>query len=325
LRQEGYLTAWDNFILAKGVTEMSERVVTVGGSQATRPLSDFGLVTDYQGPKAGTYYVDLNVAATGNGSPDHPFATIAEAITASNTSIGLTANRWWARRNRIYVCGDGISEDLTILPEKCDVIGCGSDLYPFPRVIGHHEIALAKVGCRFINMGFQCDDATLLFSLPISSHGFQILGGLMTPKSGGTGTAILTVDTACIVIDGVKIQPNGGGGVFAEGLSIDGTIGHEITIKNCDIYATEGIHVASGNATTGGIIDNNTIYATALTINDESSLFRVTRNQLITAANPTNAGTGGIVANKLLAAGNKLTGSSTVQNADYPFVIAMAS
>jgi hypothetical protein len=102
--------------LRKGVNIMGERVVTLGASRATRPITDFLMVEDYQGPKAGTYYVDLNVAATGKGSPDHPFATIAEAITASNASIGLAANRWWARRNRIFVCGDGITENLTILP-----------------------------------------------------------------------------------------------------------------------------------------------------------------------------------------------------------------
>jgi hypothetical protein len=82
------------------------------------------------------YFVDLNTSnATADGlSWDTAFDTIAEAITASNASITLTANRWWARRNRIFVLGDGIAESLTVLPEKCDVIGLGSDLYPFPRV-----------------------------------------------------------------------------------------------------------------------------------------------------------------------------------------------
>jgi hypothetical protein len=93
---------------------------------------------------AQDYFVDLNISASGDGlSWNTAFATIAEAITASNTSIGLTANRWWARRNRIFVCGDGIAESLTVLPEKTDIIGVGSDLYPFPRVTGAHTIAVA--------------------------------------------------------------------------------------------------------------------------------------------------------------------------------------
>lgn len=303
-----------------------ERVVTVGGNKATRPISDFLLATEYQGPKAGTYYVDLNVAASGDGSPDHPYDTIAEAITTSNASIGSSTNRWWARRNRIYVCGDGIEEDLTVLPEKCDIIGCGSDLYPFPRVIGHHIIALAKVGCRFINMGFQADAATPLFVIPAGSHGLQFLGGHMTPALGGSTIAIQTTDTACVVVDGLKIQYNIGGGIFAEGLKILGTVGHEIEIKNSDIYATEGIHVAAGNGCTGSIIKNNNIYATALTINDESLLFRVVGNDLVSGATVALAGgAGGIVCNPLLASGNKLGGKDTVTNADYPFVIQLTS
>jgi hypothetical protein len=307
---------------------MSERVLTVGGRSASKPISDFLQVNDYQGPKAGQYYVDGNVAATGNGSPDHPFATLTEAFTASNAAMRLAANRWWARRSQIFVCGDGIEEDLTTLPEKCDVIGCGYDIYPFPRIIGHHHIAAiastGAKGCRFINMGWICDDAAALFTFPAIVHGLQFIGGLMTPLAAGSTIAISMTDIACVVIDGLRIAPSGGGGLFAEGIKIAGTQGHEVVIKNSDIYATEGIHVTA-TATTGGIITNNDIYATGLTVNDESSLFRVTNNRLVTAANPTNAGTGGIVANKLLAAGNKLTGSSTVQNADYPFVIAMVS
>ena len=105
---------------------MAEKVLTVGGARATKPIADFLMSNEYFGPKGGVYYVDGNVAATGNGSPDHPYATLAEAITASDASIGLAANRWWARRNRIYVCGDALSENLVKFPTKCDVIGCGS-------------------------------------------------------------------------------------------------------------------------------------------------------------------------------------------------------
>lgn len=67
---------------------MSERILSVGGPRASRPISDFLMVNDYEGPKAGKYYVDLNVAATGSGSPDHPFSTVAEAITAGNFITG---------------------------------------------------------------------------------------------------------------------------------------------------------------------------------------------------------------------------------------------
>jgi len=44
---------------------------------------------------AADYFVDGNVSATGDGTLQSPYSTIAEAIAASDISIALTANRWW--------------------------------------------------------------------------------------------------------------------------------------------------------------------------------------------------------------------------------------
>ena len=310
-----------------------ERILSVYGPRASRPISDFMMAGQYAGlgagPRGAQYFVDGNVSATGAGTIDHPFSTIAEAITASNASIALSANRWWARRNQIFVVGDDLDEDLTVLPEKCDVIGCGSDdTIAGPRVLGHHTFVIPAgkgMGTRFINMGWQNDRAEALITIPAGGSGLQILGGIMYPFAGGSTIALSLTDLADIVIDGLEIAYNAGGAIFAEGIKILGTVSHKNKIRNCDIYATEGIHVAAGNATTGGVIAGCNIYATALTINDESLLFRVLGNTLVTAANPTNAATGGIVANKLLAAGNYLTGSSVVSNAPYPVVIALTT
>ena len=305
------------------------QVIAAGGTLRMEP----GSFIQWANPTgAADYWVDGNVSATGSGAIDSPFSTLAEAIAASNVSIALSANRWWARRNRIFVIGDDLDEDLTILPQKCDVIGVGADdTIPFPVVLGHHVIATTRptaglaMGCRFFNMGWKCDGNVDLFAIPASCHGLAFYGGIMYPATGNSTKALELTNCADLVIDGLEIAYNVGGGIFAEGITIDGTTSHKNKIRNCDIYATEGIHVAAANATYGGVIEKSNIYATALTINDESQLFRVIDNRLVTAANPTNAGTGGIVANKLLAAGNKLTGSSVVQNADYPFVVAMAS
>ncbi len=125
---------------------------------------------------AAEYYVDLNILTSGDGlSWGSAFSTIAAAITASNASIGLLKNRWWARRNIINVVGDGITESLTILPEKCDIIGRGADLYAFPRITGNHVIAVAKVGCRFINMGFVSAANADLFDIPAGCFGLSFL------------------------------------------------------------------------------------------------------------------------------------------------------
>ena len=300
-----------------------ERILSVGGRRASRPISDFLMVNDYQGPKAGTYYVDLNVAATGSGSPDHPFSTIAEAITASNASIGLAANRWWARRNKIFVCGDGIEEDLTVLPEKCDIIGCGSDLVPYPRVIGAHAIAVAKVGCRFINMGFQATGTGDLFVIPAGCHGFQMLGGMIQASAAGNTKALEITNSALVIIQGVEIHQNPAAyatGIFAVGIAIEGTASnHQTLIDQCFIEATEGIDVVASAPAYGSRIRKCTIKATALTIDENSDVVIIEDNNLITAANGNTNCEGAIDANAALAIGNKITSANTA-NCPYPIV-----
>ena len=302
---------------------MSERVLTVGGSKASKPISDFLMVNDYEGPKAGKYYVDLNVAATGSGSPDHPFATVAEAITASNASIGLAANRWWARRNKIFVCGDGITENLTVLPEKCDIIGCGSDLVPYPRIIGHHTIALAKVGCRFINIGFTLDGTGVGLTIPAGCHGFQILGGMLQPSLAGNTVGVQITDSALFKIQGFEIHQNPGAygtGICAVGIAIAGTAStHQFLIDDCFVEATEGIDVVANSPAYGSRIKNSIIKATVLTIDDNSDTVIVTDNRLITAANIATT-TDGYDFNLALASGNILTGLNGVA-ATVPFAV----
>lgn len=302
---------------------MGERVLTMGGGRATRPISDFLMVNDYEGPKAGKYYVDLNVAATGGGSPDHPFSSVAEAITASNASIGLAANRWWARRNKIFVCGDGIEEDLTVLPEKCDIIGCGSDLVPFPRIIGHHTIALAKVGCRFINMGFSVDGTGVGITIPAGCHGFQILGGMMQASNAGNTVGIQITDTALFKIQGFEIHQSPaayGTGIFAVGIAVAGVAStHQFLIDDCFVEATEGIDVVASSPAYGSRIQNCLVKATALTIDENSDTVIVRDNRLITAAN-IGTTTDGYDFNLALASGNILTGLNGVA-ATIPFAV----
>ena len=269
-------------------------------------------------PSGGAdYFVDLNVTAaaalTADGSSwATAYQTIAAAITASNVSIGLAANRWWARRNRIFVAGDGIEEDLTVLPEKCDIIGVGTDLYPFPRVIGHHNIAVLAVGCRFINMGFQCDQAGDLFIIPASCHGLQFVGCTFVPATGGTTKALEITDCALVkildcrfdVMTGVMTK------IFAVAISIEGTVCHETVIDGNVITATAGIAVVEvGAAAFGSIISNNIIRATDLAIDDNSDDFMVVNNRWMTDIN-TSTSTAGWDFNLALAAGNIQNGAT---------------
>jgi hypothetical protein len=302
---------------------MGEKFLVVGGGRATRNVSDFLSTNEYFGPKGGVYYVDLNVAATGGGSPDHPFATVAEAITASNTSIGLSTNRWWARRNRIFVCGDGITENLTVLPEKCDIIGCGSDLVPYPRIIGHHTIALAKVACRFINIGFTLDGTGVGLTIPAGCHGFQIIGGMLQPSLAGNTVGVQITDSALVRIEGFEVHQNPGAygtGICAVGIAIAGTTSnHQTLINECFIEATEGIDVVASAPAYGSRITNNIIKATALCIDENSDVVIVANNELITAANGNTDGAGAIDCNAALASNNRITSGNTA-NMPFPIV-----
>lgn len=267
------------------------------------------------------YWVDLNRSASGDGlSPDEAVKTIAEAVTLSNASIGLTANRWWARRNRIFVMGDGIDEDLTVLPEKTDIIGIGSDLVPYPRVIGHHTIAAAKVGCRLINMGFIADGTGACITIPAGCHGFQIIGGHMQASNAGNTIGVLITDSALVRIQGLKIYQSPGTpgtGIFGIGISIAGVAStHQFEIDGCYIRATEGIDIVASSPAYDSVISNNFIHATVLTIDENSDLVYVINNRLITDVDIDSDPASGIDCKIEYACGNIITGSGTAGQAD---------
>lgn len=300
-------------------------VIAEGGQLIAEPGSNI----QWGNPTgAADYYVDLNVSATGDGSLGSPFATIAEAITASNTSIGLTANRWWARRNRIFVMGDGIAESLTVLPEKCDIIGIGSDLYPFPRVTGIHIPAAAKVGCRFINMGFQATGTAEIFKALAGCHGLSFLGCTFTSTAAGNTKALALTDCAHVRIEGCNFQPSAGmaaTGLFGLGISIEGTAStHDLYVANNRIFATAGIAIAAGDLN-GSVVENNVIRAMGAgkACVDSSNEVAFINNRLMTAINDL-AVASSCTWNAALAVGNLL---NTVQarSADIPIQVVMTS
>jgi len=286
---------------------------------------------------AADYYVDGNVAFTGSGSLDEPFSTLAEAIAASNTSIQLRDNRWWARRNRIFACGDHeITEDLTVFPEKCDIIGFGYDVEAKPCLTGHHTIAAIATGyargTRWFNWRFQNDNAGETFYLPTLSYACEWHGCDFEPLATGSTHAIRLVDdNRGFKMIGCRIlQSVAGGiaaGVFAEGIKVEGNGQHDMIIAGNFMRATEGIHVIAGAANYNMIIDDNIIHSTAIAINDVASLAYVTNNNVITDADAdVAAGEQAIVCNLSYANGNFVTGTGTgIKNAPFPFQVVLTS
>lgn len=297
------------------------QVIAAGGALIMEP----GSLIQYANPTgAADYYVDLNVSATGDGSMMSPFATLAEAIAASNISIGLTANRWWARRNRIFVMGDGITESLTVLPEKCDIIGLGSDLHPFPRITGAHTIALAKVSCRFINTGFQATGTGDLFVIPVGCHGLEFHGCHFQAATAGNTKCLEITNSAIVKVIGCRIVQNPGAygtGIFGIGVSIEGTTStHETVIEDNFIDATVGVKVAASSPAYGSIIKDNVIKSVSFWVDDDSDTVMVINNRACTAINCATS-TAGYDFNLDLAAGNLQTEGNASLCDTVPFTL----
>ena len=114
----------------------------------------------YPNPSGGKdYFVDGNTQNTiqDGATWATAFDTLAEALAASHARIGTAAYRSWAVRNRIFVVGDALVEDLTALAQKTDVIGVGQcdGFGPGARIQGNHVIGTTSyAGCRLINLAF---------------------------------------------------------------------------------------------------------------------------------------------------------------------------
>lgn len=283
---------------------------------------------------AQDYFVDGNIKVSDNGEHwDSPTKSLSEAIAMSNISIKLSTNRWWARRNRIFCCGDQeLDEDLTVMPEKCDIIGVGFDLVPFPRMIGSHIITTSSAvgkayGTRIFNMGFINDTANETFKFNTGHIAVEFWGCSFWPRPAGSTICISLVDSnrSFRFMSNKIFQDASIGGLFAEGIKISGTSQPEIEIDGNYIYATEGIHAGTTLGANNGVINNNTIRATVLTINDESDEFIVTNNLLISEADPTGNGSGMIVSNHLLSLNNRLmSDAGTERNAEYPLPVPLS-
>jgi len=264
---------------------------------------------------AQDYFVDLNVKDEEQGdgtSWDEAKNTIAAAITLADTSIGFSPNRWWARRNRIFVVGDGITESLTVAPEKTDIIGLGYDIVPFPRITGVHTIATAVQGFRIFNMGFLPSSTTIPISYPSGMHGWE-LHNVHIYKSDSylAAAGLQSTDSRDFVMNEVYIYPAIDASMNTIGFNVAGTTNGmgRARILNSYICGVEAFNVVDTSAYYEGAICKNTVFrATNLCIDDNSDTMAFIDCRLITAANSGNGAGSGIVDwNAALACGNEAT------------------
>jgi len=133
-----------------------------------------GAVAAAQRGSFGTiYYVDGNIATGGDGLTwETAFKTLAAALAASDTNVGVSAQRGWAQRNTIYCRADALEEDLVLLAQKTDVVGVGiNNPYNKCGLKGDHVIpdSEAAPGCRFYNFQFWGDKSGILWDIDTQS------------------------------------------------------------------------------------------------------------------------------------------------------------
>ena len=267
---------------------VNDRLLSVGG-QASYPIWQ---LIQQASPTwyAQNYYVDGNVSATGDGSMDYPFSTLAEAAVASSASIALSANRWWARRNAIWICGDDLEEDLVALPQKTDIIGCGSsDIYPMACIRGNHAPVASNFGCRFFNVRFRPAASSDLWTLASTTGGGLEFNGCLFDAYYSAFTAPSAIDTtACpyLTINGCDFI----GAFSASVIDIGaGDVSFTRILNNIMLGGAVAGILVTGTTTVVqsrlGLIDNNRIYTVGCTITDgDDDTFIITNNKLISDA-----------------------------------------
>jgi len=258
------------------------------------------------------YYVECNAGLdTQDGlSWDKAKKTLASAITASNANIAAGSSGW-ASRNTIFIKGDACTEDLTIFPAKCDVIGCGScDAMNKTRIIGHHietgDGTIQSTG--WYNLEFKNDGVATIFT--VTTYSGLYFGDCIFTADADSTHAILTAgscDNFTIKNCWFRNDEDGHDPFDTAAIGIAGAI-YNLFIQDNFIEGDIGIDI--DNATSYNVvIDNNTIKAVTLVIDDESSLAVITNNRMISAGDGTTLATV-FDGNIALCAGNILTTSN---------------
>ena len=269
------------------------------------------------------YYVDGNKTVNG---PDglswgRAFNSLATAIAASDVSIAATRNRWWARRNRIFVVGDALSANLVKFPTKCDVIGLGSyDGFTRAGLSGRHLPVGESYGTRFFNIHFKAvAHASPIITLTNAASGPQFHGCAFDGTLGTMTSAILSTACPFLVVDDCDFMGTFDTSYISFGAGEAG--GTRITNNRMLGTAAKGIVAASTTtASWMPLIAGNIIRATGQWVDDDADIFHVINNRDITDIDCATY-TAGFDMNLLLASGNLQTGSNAGDHDSVPHVL----
>jgi len=304
---------WQGGLIKAGIFSDGNNVDIFRGN-----LSISGGMLDYNPSGGKDYYVDGNdgqAGRTGFGW-DKSLDSLVEALALSHTWIGATA-RGRAARNRIFVKGDDIAEDLVALAQKTDIIGVGSsDNHPQGCLRGNHVPVNNAMGCRFFNMRFKPAASSDLWVLKSTTGGGIEYWGCQFEALYGAYTAPSAIDATAQKY--MKVMNSEFVSAFS-GDVIDLGAGRMDALRICDNAimggADDGI-IVTGTLTTAqgrnGLIARNIIQVAGITINDgaDSVLYSID-NRLISAA---AVGASSYVITAGYGQGNIVTGSDDTNN-----------
>lgn len=271
-----------------------------------------GLSAESRGANGEVYFVEGNAGSDFNDgkSWDSAWQTLAKAIAVSHANIA-SGKFGWAKRNTIYICGDQFEESLIALPQKTDIVGCGSDSgFPMAGIKGHHAPVNGAMGVRFFNIHFRPVTANPLITL-VSTSGSNEYHGCNLDSSGDAiaTMAISATGNPFLKVMGCQIGGVGSGTSFATAAIYLGTgAARETVIAGNRIYSSAiGISVHASRSGGDSWIADNYIYAGTVTIDDDSDTFMVINNKLVT---PAADGDTAVDINIRLAADNWVTNAS---------------
>lgn len=273
----------------------------------------------YMASQGGTiYYVDGNDGSDSYDglSWDNPFKTLTYAFARSHANMGQRSRL--AKRNLIYCAGDAFDEDLTTFPQKTDVVGVGSyNNISKAALIGTHAVATAaQFGCRWFNFFFLDDGATANFTM--TGGGYEFHNCTFRCDANGTHGIAGTAPSDVKIFNCEFLQDVDGNPFDTAAIAFT-TAGYNLQIRDNLIYGDIGIALTDSGTFSHGIIDNNIVHATNVTIDDNSDDVMVTNNILISDAAATAGYAEVIDINSALAANNYLT-CSNLANVLYPTV-----
>lgn len=210
---------------------------------------------------------------------------LASALALSHADIAVSADRQWASRNRIYCKGDTLTEDLTALAQKTDIVGVGNN-NPYDKcgLLGNHDIlsTTSYPSCRFYNMQFYGDQADAVWD--IDGQGGIEFHGCLFQANGNATIGLKVSECSYLEVEGCEFGSADGIDFSAAAIQVENdTAEPQNTRIHHNIIKSDSIGIDWDETNqTGCIIYDNIIRTAGMCIDDEGDDVWVINNHMMT-------------------------------------------